>query len=199
VEAAQYELGGAADVADDGELILKETTLTSSSPPDNALDGENVAADDSIISLDNETPNPKIDAADDEQLPGDFDSDSNAHVAVDGGGSGSSMADHSNSIQDNSQLGTKSKDENNQQAIEDTANPPDLKDPPPTMHPTTTTNPDTATTASITSSSDNPTITVSSANEDTGSESTTTTYHLRTNNVQFTVPIKHYGIRDDEI
>ena len=115
------------------------------------------------------------------------------------------MADHSNSIQDNSQqLGAKSQDENNQQAIEDTANPPDLEDPPPTMHPTTTTIADTATTASITSSSDNPTIIFSSANEDTGSESnkdysTTTNYHLRTNNVQFTVPIQHYGIRYDEI
>jgi hypothetical protein len=111
---------------------LRETTLTSSSPPDKALDGENVAADDSIISFDNGTP--EIDAADDEQLPDDFISDADAHVAVDGGGSSSSMADHSNSIQDNSQLGTKSQDENNQQAIEDTAIPPDLEDNLPTMH-----------------------------------------------------------------
>ena len=62
-----------------GAVILKETILTSSSPPDRSLDGENVAADDSIISFDNETP--KIDAADDEQLPGDFDSYSDALVA----------------------------------------------------------------------------------------------------------------------
>ena len=62
-----------------GAVILKETILTSSSPPDKALDGKNVAADDSIISFDNGTP--EIDAADDEQLPDDFDSDSDAHVA----------------------------------------------------------------------------------------------------------------------
>jgi hypothetical protein len=197
VEAAQYELGGAADVADDGELILKETTLTSSSsPPNKTLDDENVAADDSIISFDNETP--KIDAADDEQLPGDFDSDSDAHVAVDGGGSGISMADHTNEIHDNAQLGTKSQDENNQQAIEDTANPPDLEVHPTTMHPTTTTIADTATTKSITSSSDNPTIIVSPANEDTGSESnkdySTTTYERIMYNSLFQSNIMEYDM-----
>jgi hypothetical protein len=185
VEAAQQHEhghhGGAAHVADDGELILRETTLASS-PPDKALGGEKVAADDSILSFDNGTP--KIDAADDEQLPGDFDSDSDAHVAVDGDNSISSMVDHSNDIHDNAQLSTTTVDKHNQRAIEGTANPPNLEDHPPTMHPTTTTIADTATTVSITSSSDNPTIIVSSANEDAGSESnkdystttTTTTY-----------------------
>jgi hypothetical protein len=186
--------GGAAHVADDGELILKETTLASS-PPDKSLDGEKVAAGKSIISFDNETP--KINAADDE-LPDDFISDSNAHVVVDGDSSSSSMADHSNEIHDNAQLGTKSQDENNQQAIEDTAIPPDLEDHSTTMHPATTSIADTATTASITSSSDNPTIIVSPANEDTGSESnkdySTTTYERIMYNSLFQSNIMEYDM-----
>ena len=163
---------------------MRETTLTSSSPPDKDLDGKKVAADDSIISFDNETPK-IIDAADDE-LPDEFDSDSNAQVAVDGDGSSSSssMADHSNSIQGNAQLGMTTDDKNNQHAIEGAEIPPNLENNPPTIHPTTTFTADTATTASITSSSDNPTIIDSSANEDIGSErnkdySTTTTTYKR--------------------
>ena len=141
---------------------------------------------------------PKIDATDDEQLPDDFDSDSDAHVAVDGSGSSSSMADHSNSIQDNSQLGTKSQDENNQQDIEDTTIPPDLEDNLPTMHPATTSTADIATTASITTSSDNPTIIASPANEDTGSESnkdySTTTYERIMYNSLFQSNIMEYDM-----